>query len=224
MVFGVLVSGSLACVALLVPVCAALVVIARPDFRLPLPWVIAGGAIIAAAFVAFLFVGPVANDLVGKSDTPGISRYEFLRNGLVMLRDFAPTGSGLGTFADLYRWYENPQLVGLTFVNHAHDDLLELLIETGVFGLAALALFIAWVLPRGLELWATQRRHSLGLAASVAIATVLAHSLVDYPLRTAAMSSMLALACALLWRAPETVQTNRRRHADIDENRPLLRI
>lgn len=224
--FGVLVSGSLACVVLLVPVVVTLALLARPDWRLPLPVVIGLGVVVMAGMVTFLILGPVANDLTAKSATAGISRQEFLFTGARILRDFAPFGTGLGTFQDIYRWYEDTTNVGTTYVNHAHDDLLELLIETGVFGFAAVAMFLAWFVPRALGLWRGDRSHAIALAASTVIGVELLHSLVDYPLRTAAMSSIVALACVLLVRAPEALRSKggRRRNDDPAAPRQLVRI
>lgn len=206
---GVLVSGSLACFALLAPVLGALVVIALPNFRLPLPLILAALLLVGGGIVAFLIYGPVANDLTAKGVVAGISRHDFLVTGSHILRDFAPLGSGSGTFVDLYRWYEDPAQVGTTFVNHAHDDLLETLIETGLFGLVAVILFLVWYVPRALRLWTGQRDHPVALAASVLIGVELLHSLVDYPLRTAAMSSLVAVACVLLMTPREPRKSNR---------------
>lgn len=223
--FGVLVSGSLACVVLLVPVIVALALMARPEWRLPLPAVVLLGVVVVGGLTAFLFLGPVANDLTAKSTVAGISRQEFLFTGARILRDFAPFGTGLGTFPDIYRWYEDTANVATTYVNHAHDDLLELLIETGVFGLAALGAFLAWFVPRALELWRGTRSHAIALAASTVITVELLHSLVDYPLRTAAMSSVMGIALVLLVRAPEAVRSAGRAHRVSDDApHQLLRI
>ena len=222
LVAGILVSGSLACVALLFPVLIALGLIAFPGVRAPVWLVIIVMAIVVAGFGAFLLFGPVANDLTAKGVVGGISRKEFLGNGLHMLRDFAPLGSGTGTFVDLYRWYENPDLVGLTFVNHTHDDLLEVLIETGAFGLVAVVLFLVWYVPRAWRLWTERRDHPIALAASVIIAVELLHSLVDYPLRTAAMSSIMAMACVLDRKSSAAVRAPK---PETDENhRGMIRI
>lgn len=225
LILGVLVSGSLACLMLLVPTLLALTLVLRPNLRVPLPALVIGAAAIVAGLIAFLLLGPIANDLTGRGATPGISRQEYLINGLRMLGDFAPFGSGLGTFQELYRWYEDPQLVGTTYVTHAHDDLLELLIETGVFGLAALGLFLWWFARRTIKLWQTQRHHSVALAATVAIGVELTHSLVDFPLRTAAMSSMVAVCCALMLRAPQPTRAGRsHRSTESQPNRDVIRI
>ncbi len=226
LLLGVVVSGSLACAALLVPVLAGIALIARPQLRVSPAVLVLGAVLIVAGFAAFLLYGPVANDLTSKGVVAGISRQEFLVTGARILADFAPFGSGVGTFQDLYRWYEDPALVSTTYVNHAHDDLLELLLETGVFGLAALGLFLAWFVPRAWRLWAGERDQPVALAASVAIAVELVHSLVDYPLRTAAMSSLVAVACVLMVREPELAPRRRARRAtDVgDAPREMIRI
>lgn len=223
---GVLLSGSLACLMLLVPVAIGLVLMARPGWRVSGPVLAIGLVIFITATAAFLLFVPVSNDLAGAGATPGISRREFLDTGLRILRDFAPFGTGLGTFQDIYRWYEMPANVGTVFVNHAHDDLLELLVETGIFGLAALGLFLAWFLPRAWSLWTGEGELPMARAASLAIATVLAHSLVDYPLRTAAMSSLVAIACVIMVRPEEDMRSrkSRRRRANPEDGRELIRI
>ncbi|MGH6785622.1 MAG: O-antigen ligase family protein [Novosphingobium sp.] len=226
LLLGVLVSGSLACVALLAPVLAAIALIARPQLNAPPAALALGAVLVAAGFAAFLLYGPVANDLTAKGAVAGISRQEFLVTGARIAGDFAPFGSGVGTFQDLYRWYEDPALVTTTYVNHAHDDLLELLLETGLPGLAVLGVFLAWFVPRAWRLWTGERDRPLALAASVAIGVELLHSLVDYPLRTAAMSSLVAVACVLLVREPEvTARRRARRASDVgDAPREMIRI
>lgn len=193
---GVVATSSLAAQTLLVPVMLGLALIARPDWRSG--WLVAGAGVLALIAVGFALFGPVGNDLLGHGAVAGISRHDFLAHGLVMLRDFAPFGSGLGSFAELYRWYENMAQVTSIFVNHAHDDLLELLIETGVFGAAALAAFLGWFVPRAIRLWRGFEPDPLMLGASIGVGAVLLHSLADYPLRTAAMSGLVAIGCAIM--------------------------
>lgn len=211
LVVGVVVSGSLACQLLLIPMLASLALVLKPDLRIAAPVSLIGGLLLLGGIGAFLLYGPAENDLLVKGALPGISRQEFLVTGLRILGDFAPTGSGAGTFLELYRWYEDPAQVSTTFVNHAHDDLLELLIETGVFGLATLVLFLAWFVPRAWSLWSGARRNVVPLAASMVIGTELLHSLVDYPLRTAAMSGLVAVACVLMVRPADPPRGRSRR-------------
>lgn len=201
---GVFLSNSLACAMLVWPVLASVWLLYRPQIRISWPVVAIGLPLLAAAIVWLLSSELISNDLMAKSGTAGISRGEFLANGLAMARSFAPFGSGLGTFREIYPWFEELAAVGTTFVNHAHNDLLEVLVETGLPGLAVLGLFLRWFAIRLKSLWTNDReRNPIALAAGVAMGAVLIHSVADYPLRTAAISSLFALCAVIMCRLPE---------------------
>ncbi len=211
LVLGVFLSNSLACMLLMLPVLFGIYLLARPDFKIRWPWLALGGLVFSVGLAWLLASGLVANDLMTKSGTAGISRGEFLANGLHMLKDFAPFGSGLGTFREIYPWYEDPAGVGTTYVNHAHNDWLEFLIETGVFGVALLVIFGRWFIATAWAGWSGSRGDNLlALGATIAIGAVAAHSLVDYPLRTAAISSLIALSCVVARRPAEPRGTTAR--------------
>ncbi len=109
---------------------------------------------------------------------------------------YLPFGSGPGTFDPIYRMYETVRTNA--FLNHAHNDYLELWLETGVFALILIPLFLAWFITAGLRAWRSGEGDDLARAATIIIALLLVHSLVDYPLRTAAMSVLFAFACGCL--------------------------
>lgn len=211
LVLGIFLSNSLACMLLIIPVLFGIAMLARPDLTIGWPWLALGGLVFSVGLAWLLASGLVANDLMTKSGTAGISRGEFLSNGLHMLKDFAPFGSGLGTFREIYPWYEDPAGVSTTYVNHAHNDWLEFLIETGVFGMVLLAIFGRWFVATSWRMWSAPRSdHLLALGATIAIGAVAAHSLVDYPLRTAAISSLFAISCVVARRAAEPRGTTAR--------------
>ncbi|MCR6702433.1 MAG: O-antigen ligase family protein [Dokdonella sp.] len=81
------------------------------------------------------------------------------------------------------------------YVNHAHNEYLQWWLEAGVPALVAMALAaVALALTaRGLALRRAAQRAD-GVAALIALLAILAHSTVDYPLRTPAL---LAVAAAL---------------------------
>jgi O-antigen ligase len=113
-------------------------------------------------------------------------------------RSFLPLGAGLGSFDRVFRAAEPLTLVTPLYFNHAHNDYLELLLETGVVGAAILALFLLWLAPAA---WAAWRRGTdLARAASVSIGLLLAQSAVDYPLRTETVAVLFAFCCGLLAR------------------------
>ena len=113
---------------------------------------------------------------------------------------FAPIGSGIGSFDAVFRSVEPLTKLDNTYFNQAHNDYLESWLETGVFGAALLAVFLVWFARRAWTAWrgsgTTDR--DIQRCASIGIAAVLAHSLVDYPLRTAAMATVFALLCVLM--------------------------
>ena len=132
------------------------------------------------------------------------SRLQFLRNTAVAARTYMPFGAGMGTFVPVYQMFETPAAVFPQYINHAHNDFAELWLEAGVIGMALLGAFLFWFVLRAVGLWrgaapaAGDLDRALARAASFAIVLVLAHSLLDYPLRTAAMMAVVALACALM--------------------------
>jgi len=77
---------------------------------------------------------------------------------------------------------------------------VELALETGVPGLIVLALFLAWWARAAWRAWRPADPDPYARAASVASAAILVHSLVDFPLRTAAIGACFAMCLSLLMR------------------------
>jgi hypothetical protein len=112
-------------------------------------------------------------------------------------------GSGFGTFVPVYMIFEKPGDVRWGFVNHAHNDWLELTLEGGILAALLLAAFVVWFLHRAFVLWlqsddATARDITLARAASLSASLLLLHSLLDYPLRTTTLMSLFAVCCGLV--------------------------
>ena len=137
------------------------------------------------------------------------ARLPFARNTIAAAKTFMPLGSGVGSFVPVYAGVEPPQdVLANTFANRAHNDFLESWLETGVVGVALMALFGLWLLVRAFALWRPASSgsriidHALPRAAVLVVALLIAHSLVDYPLRTGALMGMFAFASALLLPPP----------------------
>jgi O-antigen ligase len=109
-----------------------------------------------------------------------------------------PLGSGLGSFLKVYRLYERPDAVTSEYVIHAHNDYAELTLELGVAGIILILLFLGWWGNRVWAVWKEGEGGPFARAASIASGAVLVHSLVDFPLRTAAISACFAMCLALL--------------------------
>jgi O-antigen ligase len=180
------------------------------------------GLLIVGA-VGAIYVTPTSNNLTsnGVQSDPS-SRYESFRNSIHAAGDFLPFGSGLGTFQNIYRTYEDPSQVTRFYMNHVHGDYIELALETGIPGLVVLALFLVWWVRRTVAIWRSDEADYFALGATIASGVILAHSLVDYPLRTAAISALFAACCALMAeprsraRVREAAKENKARHLSAD--------
>ena len=111
---------------------------------------------------------------------------------------FPWTGTGLGTFRQAFPMVQ-PANLRLTWI-HAHSDVLELLVTTGLLGLPLMA-YGLWALGR--RLWSVFQRgrrsedRAAGLAALGAVIGVTLHSFLDFGLTIPANAFTLAIVCGL---------------------------
>lgn len=148
-------------------------------------------------------------------NTDNESRFGIWEDTAFAAMQYFPAGSGLGTYKPVYNSLERFTQVGSHYANHAHNDYLELLLETGLVGGVLMLLFLGWFLTRGLSAWvrpaADPDRAALSRAAAVGLMLILLHSMVDYPLRTAAIMSLFGLFAGILARSEKAVDGSRRR-------------
>lgn len=160
-----------------------------------------GGVAAAIGVVAVLALPPILARFDVQSAPEG--RFE----GWPVVADAAdawlPLGSGIGSFDAVFRSVEPLEQLDPTFFNHAHNEYLETWLEAGWPGVALIIAFLVWY---GRRLWAAwkagpSRERDLQRAASIALLAMLAHSSVDYPLRTATLAVLFALCAAILEKA-----------------------
>ncbi|MFG1230446.1 O-antigen ligase family protein [Xanthobacter wiegelii] len=112
------------------------------------------------------------------------------------------TGYGFGTFVPVYMGAEKPTDITGYYINHAHNDWLEIILEGGILAGIVLILFVGWVGVQSVRLWSRRAPRSdriiMGRAGDVTVVLLLAHSLVEYPLRTTALAATFAACCALM--------------------------
>lgn len=160
--------------------------------------------------IAFIFVSLFATLLLVR--TEAIDRMfienpaEELRGALIptlaeMAKQFFPFGSGFGSFDQVYKLYEPIDLLGYRYLNHAHNDLVQFVIEGGVVAIL-LMVVLTWQTVRlifvQLRSPSYDRQFDRVLALSGVILLIVLASVVDYPLRVPSIMMVAALVhCSL---------------------------
>jgi O-antigen ligase len=195
-VLGLILNQSLAGYGLGVPVVLASLVIL---FGLPTRLIRIGltaTGLAGLVAIGLLWTSPVGSQLGASASVT--SRQEISANSLALAREFSPVGAGLGTFRKVYPLREDPVAVDRFYVNHAHNDYLELAVDTGLPGVALILLFLIWWAVAVWRMLRSPASDQFALAGAIASAAILLHSAVDYPLRTAAISAVFAMCLALI--------------------------
>jgi O-antigen ligase len=196
---GLAANRSLAGLGLALPVFAASLLMILSRKRALPRWPIALIALLAIGSVVIAFSAPFGNNLTSaEAQASDESRYTSFTRTLEASKDYMPVGSGIGSFQAIYRTHEDPAEVTRFFMNHVHSDLIELILETGVPGVLLILLFLYWWSRRTISIWRAEEPDYFARAATIASAAIIAHSLVDYPLRTAGISALFAMCCALM--------------------------
>jgi hypothetical protein len=143
---------------------------------------------IAYGYGAFIHMGAEQLD-------PDFGRRQFALTTWRAIRDNWLWGTGFGTFDLVYPFYETRDMVHVQYVNHAHNDFLELFLEGGLAAAVLLLVYAAAVAVRASRI----ARHPLQRLALLSIVVILLHSLVDYPLRTMAIAMTFAFFNALFF-------------------------
>lgn len=190
---GVVLNKSLAAAVIAVPVCLASIAL-RP-VRRSVEWYAAGIAVVLTAALAVLL--KLSPDAGGDAISVQ-TRTAVWSHTLKIVAGTFPFGTGLGSFREVYAFTEDPLFVNRWYVNHAHNDYLELFLELGVPGLLLIAAFLGWWFLQAKKVWSSAQADTLARAATIASAAILTHSVVDYPLRTAAIGSVFGFCLGMM--------------------------
>ena len=112
------------------------------------------------------------------------SRFMYYSNTLKYISAFPLTGTGLHSFVQIYPIFEVKFEKGI--LDHAHNDYLEILAESGVVGGGALIVFsfagVGWIFAK----WAKRKDpfvRGIVLGSLVGVIALLLHSFTDFNLR-----------------------------------------
>ena len=111
---------------------------------------------------------------------------------------YAQTGSGLGTFAQAYSPYRSPEM--RQYMDHAHNDYLEFLIETGLPGFFILLAFVCSHALHALHVIVRRRSRlpaAVCFSALMALVAYAIHATVEFNLQIPANAATLIVLLAL---------------------------
>lgn len=125
-----------------------------------------------------------------------LSRIDIYRNIWENFEPSALIGTGPGSFYDVYLGFENKSKLINKYANAAHNDFLQIWLEMGLLGIALMVIFTVYI---GIKyiIGLIGNRPPLQIIASVSVLVAMTASLVDYPLRTIAVSVMLTFFTVL---------------------------
>ncbi len=119
-------------------------------------------------------------------------------------------GWGLGAFPIVYPEFRS--FYTTFFVNQAHNDYLQLLVETGVAGFSIAVWFLVLVFRQAaskLKNWTETASGALTVAALLGCVGILVHSFLDFNLQIPANAALFYVLCAIAASAP--LQESQRR-------------
>jgi len=146
------------------------------------------------------------------SDLSGEVRTYINRDGLRMFLKKPVLGWGLGAFPVVYpqfrTFYTN------FFVNEAHDDYLQLLVEMGLLGFATMVWFVMTAYARAVKKigdWSSDINGALAVICILGMTGILVHSTVDFNLQVPANAALFYVICTVAASEPFAQPARKRR-------------
>lgn len=155
---------------------------------------------LALVFISALGLVALASQgqVLGRFGEQDGLRATIVRDSLRLLAEHPVLGSGLGTFALVYPKHQS--VVMSRYVNEAHNDYLQFLVETGCLGGLAMAVFVAILYRDGMRHargWQRDYRAALGTSAVIGCTGILAHALVEFNLQIPAVAGTFYFLAAI---------------------------
>jgi O-antigen ligase len=178
------------------------------------------GVFLTIVVALLIWIG--GNALVNRMESVGLShseisadtRFSIDRDGLRMFLKKPVLGWGLGTFTVVYpqfrTFYTN------FFVNQAHNDYLQLLVEVGLLGFGTMVWFVLTLYTRAFKKignWIREVSGATTLACVLGLSGILVHSAFDFNLQIPANAALFYVLCTIAAAEPFAQPARKRRVA-----------
>lgn len=153
-------------------------------------------------FLGIIGIHPITEELKTIFHSESImDRLSILKDGLKIIQDFPFFGTGLGTFKEIFPKYKSSQPY-LNF-SFAHNEPIQLLVETGFLGFILFFLFLFYFLKEIFLVWFRRKDPfavyiTLGILAGVF--SIILHSFFDFVLHVPANAFLFFVILALGYR------------------------
>jgi O-antigen ligase len=164
--------------------------------------------VVGSAAVVFVAVRSPAFERLFAEQMDGEYRVQLLPYLSEMIWKYFPFGSGFGTFELAFKSIEPLILLKPQYLNQAHNDGMQILIEGGLPAGIIVAMFLGWFvvcgwrhlskLVRSVRSGSRQPTVDAGPFAWTAMAVLLAGSVADYPLRVPSIMLYAVVLCVLI--------------------------
>jgi len=166
--------------------------------------------VLAGALLAWVGSKELVQRMTGipaemRTELTGGTRLSIDRDCFRMFLQKPLTGWGLGVFPEVYPQFRS--FYTNLAIDKAHNDYLQLLVETGTGGFLVMTWFLVAVFRAGcrkLKHWPADTEADLALASLLAITGMLVHSLVDFNLQIPANTALFFAMCAIVAMGPRS--------------------
>jgi O-antigen ligase len=172
-------------------------------------------AVLAIGMLAWLGGGELAERIASihsetRKELSGAMRMNIDRDAVKMFERKPVLGWGLGTFPEVYPQFRS--FYTNFFVDKAHNDYLQLLVETGALGLAAMSWFLVATYRGAIKKvknWTVDTNGAVGLATLLGVTGILIHGLLDFNLQIPANAALFYVLCTVAAMEPRFGLTRR---------------
>jgi O-antigen ligase len=158
-------------------------------FRAKKKWALAAFIFVLFLYLSYLGIDPII-DRFYETDITREARIAVWSATLNAFKDFYLTGSGLGTFINVFLFY-SPEAI-TSIYDHAHNDYLEFILETGITGTVLLLLFLFFFVSSIVGGRWAGRTGIFKISMLSSITTIAIHSIFDFNLHIPSNALMLS--------------------------------
>ncbi len=158
-------------------------------------WIVGLFLIVLASYLMYLGIDPLIERFY-KTDVTGEERLVVWAATWTAFADFWFTGSGMGTFMNIFPLYSPPSVQSI--YQHAHNDYLEFILENGLIGSLLLTGFAVVLGYSALKASTNKTMDILRISALSSVFTMTVHSVFDFNLHILSNALLFSVILGML--------------------------